>query len=74
MFGEGHHDSVVQRGIDEALACQDMLEHMPFKPSPLAGTLARLEAIVRSLTVHTSASEQIASKDIANGAVFRVGQ
>ena len=33
MFGEGHHDSVIQRGIDEALACQDMLERTPIKPS-----------------------------------------
>jgi hypothetical protein len=74
VFGEGHHDSVVQRGIDEALACQDMLERTPIKPSPLAGTLARLGAVVRSLTVCTSASEPIASNDIATSAVSRVGQ
>jgi hypothetical protein len=32
-FGEGHTDSIVQRGIDEALSCQDMLERTPVKPS-----------------------------------------
>jgi hypothetical protein len=33
MLGEDHHGSIVQRGIDEALACRDMLERTPPKPS-----------------------------------------
>jgi hypothetical protein len=33
MFGEDPHGSIVQRGIDEALACQDMLERAPVKPT-----------------------------------------
>ena len=74
MVGEGHDNRTVHRGITEAFACQDMLEPAPMKPAPLAETLARLGAMVRSLTVRTSASEQIASEHIANNAVSRVGQ
>ena len=33
MVGEGHDNRIVQRGITEALACQDMLESAPDKPS-----------------------------------------
>jgi hypothetical protein len=44
MFREGHHDSIIQRGIDEALACQDMLERAPIRPSVLARVRARLAA------------------------------
>jgi hypothetical protein len=40
MFGDGHHDSVVQRGIDEALACQDVLERTPIKPSRVSQLVA----------------------------------
>jgi hypothetical protein len=45
MFGEGHHDSIIQRGIDEALACQDMLERAPAKPTRLARLRARFAAV-----------------------------
>jgi hypothetical protein len=44
MFGEGHHDSIIQRGIDDALACQDMLARAPIRPSLLARVRARLAA------------------------------
>lgn len=56
MFGEGHDDSMVRRGIDEALACQDMLERAPVAPSLLARVVARLVARVRSLAHHPPAS------------------
>jgi hypothetical protein len=29
MFGEERHDAIVRRSLDEALACQDMLERTP---------------------------------------------
>jgi hypothetical protein len=45
MFGEDHHDSIIQRGVDEALACQDMLARAPAKPSRLARLRARLAAV-----------------------------
>ena len=49
MFGEGHHDSVVQLGIDEALACQDMLERTPVKPSWVSRMVARAVATARAI-------------------------
>jgi hypothetical protein len=45
MFGEDRHDSIIQRGIDEALACQDMLARAPAKPSRLARLRARFAAV-----------------------------
>jgi hypothetical protein len=35
MVSEGHHDSIVQREIDEALSCRDMPEPSPRQPSPM---------------------------------------
>jgi hypothetical protein len=49
MFGEGHHDSLVRPGLDEALACQDMLARTPIRPTLIARVLARLGAAVRGL-------------------------
>jgi hypothetical protein len=49
MFGEGHHDSLVQRGIDEALACQDMLERTPVKPSWMSQVVTWAVAMARSI-------------------------
>jgi hypothetical protein len=48
MFGEGHGDSIVQRGLDEALACQDMLERTPTKPCMLTRVISRIALAVRS--------------------------
>ena len=45
MFGEDHHDSIIQRGIDEALACQDVLERAPARPSRFARLRARIVAM-----------------------------
>jgi hypothetical protein len=57
MFGEGHHDSIIQRGIDEALACQDMLARAPIRPSLLARVRARLAAAVRVMPRRVPASQ-----------------
>jgi hypothetical protein len=52
MFGEGHHDSIVQPGIEEALACQDVLQRDPPSSSLLARSRAWLVAIVRAFARH----------------------
>jgi len=57
MFGEDRHDSIIQRGIDEALACQDMLERAPARPSRLARLRARIVAM-RVLPRHAPASQR----------------
>lgn len=51
MLGEGHRDSVVHRGIDEALACQDLLERTPVRPSVLTRAISRIALAIR-LIVH----------------------
>ncbi|MGH2617412.1 MAG: hypothetical protein ACRDJC_19435 [Thermomicrobiales bacterium] len=57
MFGEGHNDSIVRRGIDEALACQDMLARTPVRPSLLTQVVAWLGTTIRAL----------ADRDVARG-------
>jgi hypothetical protein len=49
MFGEGHNDSIAQRGLDEALACQDMLERTPAKPSVWTRAVLRIGLAIRSI-------------------------
>jgi hypothetical protein len=49
MFGEGHNDSIAQRGLDEALACQDMLERTPPKPSMWTRAISRIGLAIRSI-------------------------
>jgi hypothetical protein len=49
MFGEGHNDSFFQRGHEEALACQDMLERTPTKPSVLTRAILRIDLVIRSV-------------------------
>ena len=49
MFSEEHHGSTVQRGIDEALACQDMLERTPVKPSWMSRAVIWVVAAARSI-------------------------
>jgi hypothetical protein len=50
MFGEDHNGSIVQRGIDEALACQDMLERAPIRPSLLTHMVAWFVTTSRAIT------------------------
>ena len=47
MFGMDHDDSIVQRGIDAALACQDMLPRAPVMPFRRTRIVARLAALAR---------------------------
>ena len=47
MFEAAHDDGIVQRGIDEALACQDMLARAPIKPSWVSQMVARIVAAAR---------------------------
>jgi hypothetical protein len=47
MHRDSYDDSPIQRGIDEAMACQDMLERAPARPSLLARIVARLVAAMR---------------------------
>jgi hypothetical protein len=48
MFDVGH-DRIVQRGIDEALACQDILARVPMKTSWVSQVVARFVAALRSI-------------------------
>ena len=57
MFGEGHDESIVHRGLDEAHACQDMLERTPTKPSMLTEAIARVGDAIRAI-VHRDAAEK----------------
>ncbi len=45
MFGEGHLESIARPCLEEALACQDLLEPAPRRPTPWERLLARLAAI-----------------------------
>jgi len=49
MYGEGHSDSLVHPGIDEALACRDMLQPAPAQPSTVARPIARLVTVLRAI-------------------------
>ncbi len=49
MLGEDHHGSIVQRAIDEALACRDMLDRAPVKPSLATRVVASIAAFVHSI-------------------------
>jgi hypothetical protein len=47
LFGAGHRDSIIQPGIDEVLACRDMLQPAPVEPSPIVRLCARVVAAVQ---------------------------
>ena len=49
MFDVGHDDRIVQRGIDEAFACQDMLVRTPIKSSWVSQMVAWFIAALRSI-------------------------
>lgn len=55
ILGEDHHESIVQRGIDEAVACQDMLERPPVQPSWRVRTATRLVAAIDAFARHDPA-------------------
>ena len=49
MFDAGHDDRIVQRGIDDAFACQDMLARTPIESSWVSQVLAWFVAALRSI-------------------------
>ncbi len=49
MFDEGRDNRTIQRGIDEAYACQDMLPRATPKPSLLSRALGRVLEAASSL-------------------------
>jgi hypothetical protein len=68
MFGECHHDSVIQRGIDEALACRDMLARDPDQPSLIVRLIAQLAAITCLPAPHKPTSGQPVPQAIVSAA------
>ncbi len=48
MFGAELNDRIVQRGIDEAFACQDMLRRTPAESSRLSQLRAWFAAAARA--------------------------
>ena len=49
MDGEGRDPRTVQRGIDEAYACRDMVAAVPARPFPLLRATARFDAALLAL-------------------------
>ena len=49
MFPDGRDRSIVQRGIDEAMACRDVLTPAPRRPTWLSSTRVRVESVLRAL-------------------------
>jgi hypothetical protein len=47
MNGEGRDSRTVQRGIDEAYTCRDMLAPAPVRPSWFARMTGRISALLR---------------------------
>ncbi len=66
MFSESHRDSIVQRGIDEALACRDMLAPAPHQPSPIVRLCARLVVIMHGFAPHKPSREHCATPAAPN--------
>ena len=56
-FGAGRRDSIIQPGIDEALACRDMLSPAPAHRSRIARLILRLKACVRVMACREPAAE-----------------
>jgi hypothetical protein len=47
MNGEGRDHRTMQRGIDEAYACRDMLGPAPVRPTLFARVTGRISALLR---------------------------
>lgn len=56
MFEPTQTTRTVQRGLDEALACRDMLAAAPAKPPRMARLVAACAALARRLTPRTTIS------------------
>ncbi|MGH2616365.1 MAG: hypothetical protein ACRDJC_14070 [Thermomicrobiales bacterium] len=51
MFDTGPDNAIVQRGIDEALACRDMFAPAPVHPSLFARVIAHIGALLRAVGI-----------------------
>ena len=58
MYRERYDYSPIPRGIDAAMACQDMLARAPARPSLLARIVARLMAGARWVSRSRATSER----------------
>jgi hypothetical protein len=67
MYGEDPHGSIVQRGIDEALACQDMLERTPAKPSWWARMVTRAVTTARVIAHRRAVPERKRAAAVPHG-------
>ena len=54
MLSDGRDPSIVQRGIDEAFACQDMLPRAPIRPSFLDRAKAWIAPFRRAAILPTA--------------------
>jgi hypothetical protein len=57
VFEQDHHHAIVRRGLDEALACRDLLTPALARPSLLARLLARWAAPTHAPAKPPSARE-----------------
>ncbi len=68
MFSEDRDNRSVQRGMTEALACQDMLERAPVRPSRFRQAVTRAMATARSIARLEPAPERQISAAAPPGA------
>ena len=67
MFDAGHDYRIVQRGIDEALACQDMLARTPIKSPWVSRMVAWIVATLQSTAHRGINSEQPTTTATSHG-------
>jgi hypothetical protein len=68
MYGQEDNRRTVQRGIDEAFACRDMLQPAPARPSLLAQSVAWCVANARALIRGRSTRPHRATHEARNSA------
>ena len=67
MHAEGRDQRIVQRGIDEAYACQDMLSPAPERPSLFARAMLRVAGLLG--TVGSAFSRERAARRPTPGSI-----
>lgn len=70
MFG-ADQDSIIQRGIDEALACQDMLARTPVPPSRWARIVVYLVGLGQSVAYRLPRARRRRTPVVSHGIVTR---
>ena len=71
MVDAGHNDSIIQRGINEALACQDLLARNAVKPSLLAQAVAWIGAAAPWARAHYPVPKRRVPPPVTNGTLTR---